>query len=466
MSDQTTNLSLPFIQAAQAQKHVTHNEALLTLDALVQCTVVSATTSTQPSSPTDGSLYILPPGKTGADWGGMTNYALAYYVDGAWSQITPREGWLAFVQDSDALNYYTGSAWSALAGAISARLADIAGATYAQGNILYYNGSALTVLAPGTSGQFLKTNGAGANPAWATPSGGGGGGLSDGDYGDIVVSSSGTTLSIDTNAVGNSQLRQSAGLSVVGRSANSTGNVADITAVTDGHVMRLSGTTLGFGTLAAGAFGANVIAYSKLQQVSATDKVLGRSTAGAGDVEEIAFTTYARQLCDDASFSAMRTTLGLAIGSDVQAYDSHTVKDNVAPTFSALVTLGAGADVTPAATPGTSAAGYLGLPQNSQSTAYTFVMGDAGKTIFHPAADTTARTWTIPANASVAFPIGTAISVVNDVGAGTITLSITSDTLRRSDGTAGTGSRTIAASATATIVKTKSTEWHILGAFS
>jgi hypothetical protein len=320
------------------------------------------------------------------------------------------------------------------------------------------------VLAPGTSGQFLKTNGAGANPAWATPSGGGGG-LSDGD-GDIVVSSSGAALSIDTNAVANTQLRQSAGLSVVGRSANSAGNVSDITASTDGHVMRLSGTTLGFGTLAAGAFGANAIAYAKLQQVSATDKVLGRSAAGAGDIEKIAFTTYARQLCDDASFSAMRTTLGLAIGSDVQAYDSHTVKDNAATTFSALVTLSAGADVTPASAPSTSAAGYLGLPQNSQSTAYTFVMGDAGKTIFHPASDTTARTWIIPANASVAFPIGTAISIVNDVGAGSITLAITSDTLRRSDGTAGAGSRTIAACATATLIKTKSTEWQILGAFS
>jgi hypothetical protein len=83
VSDQTTNLSLPFLQAAQAQKHVTHDEALLTLDALVQYTAVSATTSTQPGSPADGALYILPPGKTGADWGGMSNYALAYYVDGA-----------------------------------------------------------------------------------------------------------------------------------------------------------------------------------------------------------------------------------------------------------------------------------------------------------------------------------------------------------------------------------------------
>ncbi len=64
------------------------------------------------------------------------------------------------------------------------------------------------------------------------------------------------------------------------------------------------------------------ITYAKIQNVSATDRVLGRATAGAGDVEEITFTAQARQLADDASFSAMRTTLGLAIGTDVQAQDA------------------------------------------------------------------------------------------------------------------------------------------------
>jgi hypothetical protein len=106
--------------------------------------------------------------------------------------------------------------------------------------------------------------------------------------------------------------------------------------------------------------------------------------------------------------------------------------------------------------------GYLNVPQNSQSAAYTLVLADAGKHIYHPSADTTARTWTIPANSSVAFPIGTAIVFVNDFSAGAITLSITTDTLVYTpDGT--TGSRTIAAGGVATCIKVTSTRWIVSG---
>lgn len=109
MSD-STNLGLPYLAAAQAQKHVTVNEALRRLDALVQLSVVSATTTAQPASPADGAVYILPAGKTGAAWGAMANGALAYWRDGAWEQITPREGWLAWVRDTNSVQIYDG-AW-------------------------------------------------------------------------------------------------------------------------------------------------------------------------------------------------------------------------------------------------------------------------------------------------------------------------------------------------------------------
>jgi hypothetical protein len=106
--------------------------------------------------------------------------------------------------------------------------------------------------------------------------------------------------------------------------------------------------------------------------------------------------------------------------------------------------------------------GYLGIPQNSQSADYTTVLTDSGKHIYHPSADTNARTWTIDSNANVPYPLGTAITFVNDTSAGVITISITSDTLVLA-GAGTTGSRTLAANGIATAVKITSTRWMISG---
>lgn len=106
--------------------------------------------------------------------------------------------------------------------------------------------------------------------------------------------------------------------------------------------------------------------------------------------------------------------------------------------------------------------GYKNIPQVSTSTAYTCVLSDAGKHILHPSSDTTARTFTIPANSSVAYPIGTAITFINQSGAGTITIAITTDTMRLA-GAGTTGSRTLAANGIATAIKITSTEWIISG---
>jgi hypothetical protein len=106
--------------------------------------------------------------------------------------------------------------------------------------------------------------------------------------------------------------------------------------------------------------------------------------------------------------------------------------------------------------------GYLNIPQNSQSAAYTLVLSDSGKHILHPSADTTARTFTIPANSSVAYPVGTAITFVNQASAGVVTIAITTDTMRLA-GTGTTGSRTLAANGVATAIKLTNTEWIISG---
>ena len=173
----TTNLVLPYLAVGQAQKHVTVNETLRRLDAVVQLTVVSASTTAEPGSPGDGAVYIVPSGKSGTQWASFANWSLGYYRDGAWEQISPREGWLAYVADTDLLLHYTGSAWE--------------------------------LFAPG-----------------------------------------------------------------------------------------------------------------KLLTLSATDKLLGRSSSGAGAAEEITCTAAGRALIDDADAAAQRTTLGLAIGTNVQAYDA------------------------------------------------------------------------------------------------------------------------------------------------
>ena len=108
--------------------------------------------------------------------------------------------------------------------------------------------------------------------------------------------------------------------------------------------------------------------------------------------------------------------------------------------------------------------GTRGIPQNLQNAAYGFVLTDAGGHVYHT--DGTARTYTIPSNAATAFPIGTAITVVNGAGAGIVTIAITSDTLQRGDAVAGTGSRSVAANAVVTLLKVAATTWFITGAFT
>ena len=110
----------------------------------------------------------------------------------------------------------------------------------------------------------------------------------------------------------------------------------------------------------------------------------------------------------------------------------------------------------------TQGAWYLEIPQNSQSANYTLVLWDTWKHIYHPSADTTARTFTIPANASVAYPIGTSITFVNDTSAGNITIAITTDTLILAWAWS-TWSRTLAPNGIATAIKITSTRWIING---
>jgi hypothetical protein len=111
----SSNLVLPYLAVGQAQKHVTVNETIRKLDAIVQLSVVSATTTAQPGSPDDGAVWILPSGKSGDHWASFADGSLGYYRDGAWVEITPREGWLAYVRDTEELLVWSGAAWAMFA---------------------------------------------------------------------------------------------------------------------------------------------------------------------------------------------------------------------------------------------------------------------------------------------------------------------------------------------------------------
>ena len=102
--------------------------------------------------------------------------------------------------------------------------------------------------------------------------------------------------------------------------------------------------------------------------------------------------------------------------------------------------------------------GFRNVPQNSQSDNYTCVIADSGKHIYETGAS---KTVTIPANASVAYPVGTVIEIV--AASNAVTIAITSDTMYLAT-TGGTGSRTLAARGVAVAIKVDTTVWHISGA--
>lgn len=109
MSDNTTNLLLPYILAAQAQKHVTHNEALRILDGLVQLSVLDRDLTAPPGSPADGDRHIVASGGTG-DWTGW-DLNVALFTDGTWLRLPPRAGWRAWVENEGLLLVCDGAGW-------------------------------------------------------------------------------------------------------------------------------------------------------------------------------------------------------------------------------------------------------------------------------------------------------------------------------------------------------------------
>ena len=117
MPQTSTRLKLPYIQPSQAQKHVTHNEALLRLDAVVQAGIVEFDADTPPLGATDGLLYALGMSPSGA-WAGKSGH-LAMQVDGGWIFIEPQQGWRAWDNVNGRIVVFDAGGWRPAIGELS-----------------------------------------------------------------------------------------------------------------------------------------------------------------------------------------------------------------------------------------------------------------------------------------------------------------------------------------------------------
>ena len=283
--------------------------------------------------------------------------------------------------------------------------------------------------------------------------------LSTGVTGQLPLANGGTGANLvdpnadrilfwDDSAGAMTFLTAGTGLSISGTTLTATGSGGTVTSVSGTGTVNgitLTGTVTSSGSLTLGG---------TLSNVSLTTQVTGTLPAGNGGT---GITSLG---------SGIATWLGTPSSANLRSAvtDETGTGSLVFATSPTLVTPVLGTPtsgtLSNCTVDGTDAVGFRNTPVNSRSAAYTLVLADAGKTILHPIADDNARTFTIPANSSVVYPIGTVITFVNLIN--TVTIAITSDTMYLA-GPGTTGSRTLAAYGVATAVKVASTTWVISG---
>lgn len=424
MPDDTTILSLPLILPAQAQKHVTHNEALVALDLIVQLAVINRVLTAPPALPSVGDRHIVAAGATGA-WAGQAG-RIAMYHETGWQFTQPLPGWQAYVMAESQMAFFNGLTWIALSDGpftvgqlgVSAtpdgtnRLAVSSPATLlnhaGSGHQLKLNKAAVADTASllfqtgfsgraemGTAGsedfsvkvspdgaawataltaeaasgevtlpQPLHLGGQAADPAspadgtlWLNtttgevkvrsagatlPVGGGGsGGVSDGDKGDITVSAGGTVWTIDAGAVGLTKLADMASGSLLGRDSAGTGAPEVLTPaqargllnVADGATANASDAALRDRATHTGTQPASTVTGLAAVATSGSASDLGTGTLPAARFNDTAHgnraggTLHAAATTGTAGFmsAADKTKLdGVATGANNYAHPNHS----------------------------------------------------------------------------------------------------------------------------------------------
>jgi hypothetical protein len=269
-----------------------------------------------------------------------------------------------------------------------------------------------------------------------------------GQYGGTGVANTGKTITLGGN------------LTTSGAHATTltTTGTTGVTLPTTGTLATLAGAeTFTNKTLTSSVLGGTTTSASGNIVVKPFTNILevqGDGTSVVGQIQlNCHVNSHGQKIASQPHSEAATNTLKLPGGTIIGNADAVLVSDTGIQTLSNKTAGVATATSTAASV------GYMGLPQSATSTTATLAIGDAGKHIY---VATSLQTITIPANASVAYPIGTTIDFIAGPDVTTVTIAIASDTMYLA-GTGTTGSRTLATYGMATAVKVAATTWYISG---